>query len=1165
MIPWFARLTLFAALALCFSPSPAAETDPAYDEAEVRPAIGRVLDPGSRVPIPEINPASEEAQQAVGRMQVPPGLEVKLWAAEPMLANPVAFNFDEQGRIFVAETYRYRSSVLDIRDYMWMLEDELACRTVEDRAALIRKAFGPEGEKELSIEGEVLRLLEDSNGDGVADRSEIYADGFNSALDGIASGVLARRGQVWFTNIPSVWQFTGATKAETRTEISRGYGVRFNFTGHDLHGLIFGPDGKLYFSNGDRGATVTTKEGAVIDTADTGAVFRCNPDGTELELVAWGLRNPQSLLFTENGDLFTGDNDCDNGDEERLVHVVEGGDSGWRIGYQFAPLERAGPWNTEKLWHPRHEGQLSYLLAPLANIEDGPSGIAYYPGTGLNPSYQGALFITHFKGAVARSGIFTYHLEPKGASYAVSDAKPFLTSALPTDVRFGPDGRLYISDWAEGWPKSKRGRIYAISDPKRAGDPLVKETRQLIGGDWTQRSTDELARLLGHADWRVRLEAQFTLVERGEDSIGVFARVVIDPAATGEATAAEQSTAFARRHAVWGLGQLVARDSAALVPLRSLVRDSDPEIRAQSLKVLGDRRARDQAGAMISALQDESNRVKFFAAQGLGKLGPAAAHPELAGRAAPALFEALRVNNDEDNYLRHALVMGLVGGNDVAALVAAATHEARAVRLGALLALRRLGRSEAAQFLHDTDPLIVREAAVAINDEPIEAALPDLAALVGKGIADEPTMFRVLNAHFRLGRPENLAALVDYAARTDAPARLRAEALAQLASWPEPPQRDRLVGIYRPLPETTRDRTAVVQALERVVSGLLATSTPAVVQTAALKALQDLEIAGAADTLFAVVNDEQQTADTRAAALRALDRIKDSRLPEAVAVAGTSSEAALRLAALPITTRLSPDAAAPVLATLARRGDTAEQKAALRSLGHLRHPIADDVLAEMIDALGRGEVAPAIQLELLTAAGRRSDPGIKAQLARREMAIAASNDPLEPFRVALAGGDVFRGQRIFETQPVLACIRCHRAGGAGGDAGPDLADVGARYTREYLLESIIKPNAKIAPGFDTIVLTLASGGVAAGVLASETADTISLRDTENRLIVVNKSDIAKQEGAPSSMPEIYQTVMTMMQVRDVVEYLASLQERPARLDEGTPRALRKGPPPVFAE
>src|SRR5262245_24423689 len=164
------------------------------DEDDDKVATGKIRDIGSRKATPEIAPASDEAAQALKRMKVPDGLEIKLWAAEPMLANPVAFNFDEQGRIFVAETYRYRSSVLDIRDYMWVLEDELAARTIEDRSKLIRNKFGAEGEKELGIEGEILRLLEDTDHDGVADKSYVYADGFNSPLDGIASGVLARRG-----------------------------------------------------------------------------------------------------------------------------------------------------------------------------------------------------------------------------------------------------------------------------------------------------------------------------------------------------------------------------------------------------------------------------------------------------------------------------------------------------------------------------------------------------------------------------------------------------------------------------------------------------------------------------------------------------------------------------------------------------------------------------------------------------------------------------------------------------------------------------------------------------------------------------------------------------------------------------------------------------------
>ncbi len=1155
----FRAVLLFASVLLIpflasLAPLHAAELVNDDDDDNKPRERGKIKDAGTRLPTPEVAPASDEAVQALKRMQVPAGLEIKLWAAEPMLANPVAFNFDEKGRIFVAETYRYRTSVLDIRDYMWVLEDELASRTIEDRTAMIKKRFGPEGEKELSIETEVLRLLEDTDADGVADKSYVYADGFNSPLDGIASGVLARRGKVWFTSIPSVWLFTGDKKAETRTEISRGYGVRFNYTGHDLHGLIWGPDGKIYFSNGDRGATVKTKEGNVIDTADMGAVYRSDPDGSNLELFAYGLRNPQSLVFNEYGDLLTGDNDSDQGDEERLVHVVDGSDSGWRVGYQFAPLGRAGPWNLEKLWHQRHEGQPAYLLPPVANIEDGPSGIEYYPGTGLNSSYKGTLFVTHFKGAIARSGIYTYNLKPKGASYEIADSKPFLTSALPTDVKFGPDGRLYISDWADGWPKSKRGRIYAIADKNAASDPLIKETKALISGDWTKRSVDELAKLLGHADWRVRLEAQYELAERGSESFATLANTATNKSASP----------LARRHAIWGIGQQAGKSAELLRPLRTLLNDSDSEVRAQAIKVLGERRSKQDAAAFIAALKDENARVKFFAAQSLGKIK----HQP----ATPVLFAALRANNDKDHYLRHALVMGLAGAADRAALATAATDSSPAVRLGALLALRRLKSPDVEKFLADSDAYIAKEAAIAINDEPIVAAYPALAALLDKPVGSDPVTLRAINAHFRLGQPANATALARYAARTDAPANLRAEAITQLALWPKPPQRDRIVGIYRPLGQSassgqaqpTRDRTIAVKALEPILGGLLASTSPAAVQTAALKALQDLEIAGATDALFTAVQNGELAGATRASALNALDKIKDPRLPEAVKFASESSSSTLRLAALPIAARLSPAAAAPVLANLIANGGTDEKKAAYRALGNLKHPSANTLIAEQLRALAAGKIAPAVQLELLAAAGapaRRNNPEIKQLLADHEAALASGSDPLAPFRVALAGGDRMRGERIFRNQPVLACIRCHRAGGDGGDAGPDLADAGSKYTREYLLEAIVKPNAKIAPGFDTIVLTLKNGDSVAGIVASETPDTLSLRNTDNKLVEVKKSDIAKREGAPSSMPEIYTTILTKSQLRDVVEYLASLRERPARLDVAQPRALRGFPPP----
>jgi len=1135
-----AALATAFALTASLRAAEAAATEEDGAPATAKRTSGQILKMGSRVAAAEIAPASNEGEQALKRMKLPPGLVATLWAAEPMLANPVAFNFDEKGRIFVAETYRYRSSVLDIRDYMWTLEDELANRTLEDQSAAIARHFGPEGVKELSIETERVRLLEDTDRTGVATKSTLYAEGFNSPLDGIASGVLARRGSVYFTSIPSVWKFTGEQKAETRQEISRGYGVRFNFTGHDLHGLIFGPDGKLYFSNGDRGAHAKGPDGSLADTPDEGAVYRCNPDGTQLEVFARGLRNPQSLAFTENGDLLTGDNDCDKGDEERLVHVIQGGDSGWRVGYQHPLIDKDSPWLADKLWQPRTKDTAAYLLSPICNIEDGPSGLTYYPGTGLNDSYRGSLFITHFKGSVAKSGIYTYNVKPKGAGYAIADSKPFLTSALPTDVKFGPDGRLYTSDWADGWPKSKRGRIYAISDPQHAKDALVLETQKLIAQDWTKASVSELTVLLAHADQRVRQEAQFTFAERGAASLAPLASIAATPS----------RSPYARLHAIWALGQLAQKNPAALAPLRTLLRDADAEVRAQASKILGDAGDTSSADALIAALKDSAPRVKFFAAQSLGKLNHAAA--------APALIAALRANNDQDEYLRHALVLGLVGGHNVTALTAAMASDSRAVRLGLVLTFRRLQNPTIAKFLNDTDPYIVREAALAINDAPIVAGYPALAALITQPLTDEAILFRVLNAHFRLGQPANAAALAAYAANVAAPAKLRGEAIAQLANWPTPPARDRVVGLFRPLTPATRPAADAAAALTPLLAGLLNTTTPTIIQTAVLNAIDSLEIKSAADTLFAVLKDPNQPAANRAAALRALDKLKDPRIPEAVKIASDLNAPLMRQAALPISARLSPEAAAPVLANLIAKGTPSEQKTAYRALGTLQHPSAATVLAAQLGALAEGKVSAAVQLDLLNAAALRHEPAIKTLLASRDAALAKNPDPLAPFQVALQGGDRARGEKIFNNQPVLACVRCHKIGTeSGGEAGPNLAEVGAKNDRAALLESILKPNAKISTGYDTIVLTLKSGGSAAGIVASETADTLTLRTTDNQLVAVQKANIAKRDSAPSGMPEIYGAILTKSEIRDLVEYLSTLRSRPNQVPENSqPRALR---------
>ena len=306
------------------------------------------------------------------------------------------------------------------------LDDDLACRTVADRVAMYRKFLG-KGFEDFKVEHERVRQIVDRDHDGKADTATVFADGFNDPAAGIGAGLLARKGEVWYACIPWLWKLrdtTGAGKATERSLLHEGYGVHVGFLGHDLHGLRMGPDGMLYFSIGDRGFNVTTREGRQLAVPDTGSVLRCNPDGTGLEVFATGLRNPQELAFDQFGNLFTCDNNSDSGDRARWVYVVEGGDSGWRIGYQFIeePVSR-GPWNEEMLWDPRRAAQAAYLVPPVANISDGPSGLTYDPGVSLLPErYKDHFFLVDFRGGSGQSGIRSFAVKPKGASFELVDS-----------------------------------------------------------------------------------------------------------------------------------------------------------------------------------------------------------------------------------------------------------------------------------------------------------------------------------------------------------------------------------------------------------------------------------------------------------------------------------------------------------------------------------------------------------------------------------------------------------------------------------------------------------------------------------------------------------------------------------------------------------------------
>jgi quinoprotein glucose dehydrogenase len=1058
------------------------------------------------------------------------GLKVELWANEPLLANAVAFAPDERGRWYISETYRQEGrsengrpitgGVLDNRGHMNWLDDDIASRSTDDRLAMMRR-FYPDPKKfaeAFEKYEERIVVLEDTKGAGRADKSTVFADGFREALDGTAAGIIARGHDVWWTCIPNLWHFTDSNedgKADGKDQLLSGFGVKFAFRGHDMHGLRFGPDGKLYFSIGDRAINVKSKEGRQFEVSDTGSIMRCHPDGTGFEVFAIGVRNPQELAFDEWGNLFTGDNNSDSGDKARFVQLVEGGDCGWRMSFQY--MEDRGPWNRELLWDEKDGPKARYIIPPIANVSNGPSGLTYNPGTGLSAKYGHRFYLSDFRGSASQSVVHEIALEPSGAWFRLKQRRDFVQGILTSDVEFGPDGALYVLDWVESWSGVNKSRIYKFSAPD-ADAAKQAEVKKLIAEGMANRPDAELAKLLAHDDQRVRQAAQFQLAAK--DALPVLTEA-----------AQKGANTLARVHGVWGLGQLAAKQPAALATATALLGDGDQEVRAQAARVLGDNRSTGANEKLTALLKDPYPRARFYAALALGK----AAHKG----AIDPLFAMLAENADKDPILRHGAVMGLAGCADPEQLSAKATDGNPAVRAGALLALRRQKSPQVAAFLADADPSIVLEAARAIYDLPIPEAMPALAGLVGeKRIKERNIVLRVVHANYRLGQAANAKALAACAADPQANESARKQALTTLAIWANPDPKDRLTYQWRPLPK--RGPGDAIAAISPVLAGILQTGSDSV-REAAAECAAALRIPGLDEALYAVAANDKAAKNTRIVAIQAMSKLSSARLAAAAMEAITDRDPKLRAAGLKALVTADPAAALKAIGEIISSNASAlEKQGAVLALAESNTGDAERLLGGLMDQLIAGKLTPEVQLDVYEAAKKRG--GLAGKVAQYKASLSPA-DPLAPYKLSLAGGDATRGKKTFREHATAQCFKCHKCEGGDSLVGPDLSHIGAQKDRLYLLESIVFPNKVIAQGFQIVVLELMDGTTVAGRLLNEANGVLEVETVDAagkpQNVKVDAKKIKNRVSAPSPMPENERDNLSRSELRDVVEYLST--------------------------
>ncbi|HRP04197.1 MAG TPA: hypothetical protein PLV87_04745, partial [Opitutaceae bacterium] len=394
------------------------------------------------------------------------GLTLVKWSGQLNVPDPVACSVDPQGRVYVTSTTRRKAADLDIREHLMWVPDDLAFTSVDDKSAFLKRELAPgklrvprgmlkdhngDGSidwHDLTALKERIYQLRDTDGDGVADKMTVFAEGFNSEVNGIAAGVLWHEGWVYVTVAPELWRLKDTDDdgvADVRELLVRGMSLHFGYAGHDMHGLMVGPDGRIYWSNGDKGVNVTSKEGRHFYYPNEGSVFRIEPDGSGFEIYAHGLRNVQEPAFDDFGDLFGVDNDADmKGERERFVQILEGSDSGWRCNYQY--MMEASPWMKENLWKPAFDGQSAHHLPPLSNYSDGPAGFRHDPGTALSNAQRGMFLLNEFPSGKMRG----FRVVSEGDTYRMVDAQVLHDGVMGIGMTWHPDGSLMMVDWIGG-------------------------------------------------------------------------------------------------------------------------------------------------------------------------------------------------------------------------------------------------------------------------------------------------------------------------------------------------------------------------------------------------------------------------------------------------------------------------------------------------------------------------------------------------------------------------------------------------------------------------------------------------------------------------------------------------------------------------------------------
>ena len=911
-----------------------------------------------------------------------------------------------------------------------------------------------------------------------------------------------------------------------------------NWNDHVPANFKLAMDGYFYVAVGDKGLfNCVGTDGKRVDLRG-GGIVRIRPDGSGLEVFCTGVRNILDVALNDEDEIFTFDNTDEHDWMGRLTHMVDGGFYGYP--YDFVPRR-------------------PYTLWMMADYGAGAAtGTLCYTDDALPFEYRGNLFLADF----GKRNILRVKVSRDGATYRADSRQDQFTDVpadfRPVGIAFNPEGSaIYICDWQHVDTKEdvEVGRLLKLSytggtSPRKRPDWFVPAA----SGRPFEATDGQLIEAMSHPSYQVRQVAQRRLADRGQRVAEPLTKLLGSVAAPWAA----------RLHAVWAL-DAIDGDAPPRPDVVRALSDADPRLRRQAVRQMATRKRSESLPALLARLNDYDESVRFQAAVACGRLADPSAIPGLQTTLA-----------DDDAWVRHA----------------------------AFTALNRIGRAHPEQWptvvngLTNDDPLVRAGTEHALR-ATYDAALADAVARVARDPDAPPaaraSAIRVLGPlhhreppwkgewwayHPALGAPPSKSEAWEGAAKV-------LEVLRAALAY-----RDK--GL-RAAALTALEEAGDAESAE-LIRGLFSGEKELAMRRAALSALGRCDDGRSGPVLVAYLRQPDRDRSLDADVIRTLGRIKATEAVPLLCDYARLPREPLRAAAFDALSRIGGEAATKAIVELVKDRSLDVRLGAVRAAAELgdksvvpalltayvareTRPAAADALARMPDARAADvylegiastdfsvrEKCKTAMREVRDAALPAVEEAVRKQLSDEAVLelqqiyadhAKAKQGPL--FRVIVSRkhpgeyvefavnqtGEVKSGAKLFGVNQAggLGCVVCHAVNGTGGTVGPDLSGVGAKYSRRDLAEAVVYPSKTVREGYQQVIVRTKNGQTYAGPVKAETAEELTLHESDGTLRAVSKAQIAqRKDSGLSPMPENLHAGLTVQQFADLVSYLESLK------------------------